>query len=333
MPGSKRSLTGIRPSGNVHLGNYVGSIRPALARQTDYECLYFLADMHSLTTLKDPKLLRQYTYDLVAAWLAFGFDPSRHMIYRQSDIPLVTELAWYLSCVTGMGFLEKAHAYKDALSQSREVNHGVFAYPVLMAADILLYDADIVPVGKDQKQHVEMSRDMAGSLNAVFGEGCLKLPEVKIDEQVMAIPGLDGRKMSKSYNNEIPVFAGEDELKKLIMSIKTDSTPLESPKELKGSLIGELLPLFATEQQVSDLSARLAKGGMGWGHAKQELFEVINTYLSEPRRRYGELRKDERKLEAVLNEGATRAYEIARRVIDRVRTTIGFGTYGYTRST
>ena len=193
----KRSLTGIRPSGNPHLGNYLGSIKPALERQANFHCMYFIADMHSLTTLKNSDAMKSFTYDLVATWLALGFDPSKNIMYRQSDIPEVTELAWYLSCCTGMGLLEKSHAYKDALADNRDVNHGVFAYPLLMAADILLYEPDIVPVGKDQKQHVEMARDMAGSFNAAFNCSVLKLPEPIIDEKVMSIPGLDGRKMSK----------------------------------------------------------------------------------------------------------------------------------------
>ena len=327
----KRSLTGIRSSGNVHIGNYLGMIRPALARQSTYQCFYFIADMHALTTNRNPEAMRSLTLDVVATWLALGFDYKRHLIYRQSDIPLVAELAWYLSCSTGVGMLEKAHAYKDAVSEERDINHGVFAYPVLMAADILMYDADVVPVGKDQKQHVEMARDMAGSFNAVYGQGILKLPEPLVEESVMSIPGLDGRKMSKSYGNEIPLFAAANELRKLIMSIKTDSTALEAPKSLSGTLVGELYSLFASPLQVEDLEARLSRGGLGWGHVKQELFELIDGQLKEPRSRFFELRKDSQALESVLSEGAQRAFEIGVGVLNRVRRAVGFGPYPYGR--
>ncbi len=319
----KRSLTGIRPSGNPHLGNYLGMIKPALARQADYECFYFIADLHSLTTLKNAAALKSFTYDLVATWLALGFDPEKNVLYRQSDLPQVTELAWYLSCCTGVGFLEKAHAYKDAAAGNKDVNHGVFAYPVLMAADILLYEPDIVPVGKDQKQHVEMTRDMAGSFNAAFNCQILKLPEPAIEESVMSIPGLDGRKMSKSYGNEIPIFAPQAELKKLVMSITTDSTPLEEPKTLDGTLIADLYKLFGSAEQYKDLESRLAAGGLGWGHAKMELFELIDSGLSKQRGIYTELRADQKHLDSVLDSGALKAKAVADKVLGNVRETIG----------
>ena len=320
----KVSLTGIRPSGTLHLGNYLGAIKPGLKLQEKYNCLYFIADMHSLTSTKNPKELSEWTYDIVATWLALGLDTNKHIIYRQSDIPMVTEFAWYLSCCTGVGLLQKSHAYKDAVANSKEVNHGVFAYPVLMAADILMYDADIVPVGKDQKQHVEMARDMAGSFNALFGEGIIKHPEVRIREEVMTIPGLDGRKMSKSYNNEIPLFCTEKQLRKKVMAITTDSTGLEDPKSMNDSLLGELFKLFATEDQYQDLEARLNKGGLGWGHAKEELFEAINQSIAEPRARYEELRPDVEGLEKTLSEGRKRAYDISHPVLLRVRRAVGF---------
>ncbi|MBX7136885.1 MAG: tryptophan--tRNA ligase [Oligoflexia bacterium] len=322
---TKRSLTGIRASGNIHLGNYLGMIKPALDKQSQYECLYFIADLHSLTTNHDPQLIRRYSYDAVATWLAFGLDIKRNLIYRQSDLPMVTELAWFLSCTTGFGFLEKGHAFKDALAQNKDVNHGVFAYPVLMAADILLYAPDIVPVGKDQKQHVEMARDMAGSFNAIYGD-ILKLPEVVVDERVMLIPGLDGRKMSKSYGNEIPVFCSKEELRKKILSIKTDSTPLEQPKKLEGSLLNDLFKLFATDSQYQDLSKRLAAGGLGWGHAKEELFGVIDSALAAARDRYNQLRSDEGALDQVLRDGAERAFAIATPVLNSVRVAAGFNS-------
>jgi tryptophanyl-tRNA synthetase len=231
-------------------------------------------------------------------------------------------LTWYLSCVTGHGLLEKAHAFKDAAAKGLEVNMGTFSYPVLMAADILLYDTDIVPVGKDQKQHVEMARDMAGSLNATYGE-LLKLPEPLIQEEVMTIPGLDGRKMSKSYGNEVPLFCDEKSLRKKLMSLTTDSSGLEEPKTLAGTTIGELFNLFATKDQYDDLAARLAKGGMGWGHAKDELFVVINDHVKEMRDRYNEYRKDEILLRKELAKGAEKAQAVASKTIDRVRHAVG----------
>lgn len=319
----KRSLTGITPSGLVHVGNYLGMIRPALELQEEYECIYFISDLHSLTKLRDPALRKQYTFDLVATWLACGLDTKKNIMFLQSDVPMVTEFTWYLSCVTGFGLLEKAHAFKDAAAKSQEVNHGLFSYPVLMAADIVMYDVDVVPVGKDQKQHVEMARDMAGSFNAIYGEDVIKLPTPVIREEVMIIPGLDGQKMSKSYNNAIPLFSTEKQLRKLVMSIQTDSTPLEEPKSLKGTLLGDFFKLFAGVDQTADLEKRLQAGGLGWGHAKQELFEAMNATLSEPRTRYEELRKDEAALRAELVQGAERAYAIARPILNRVREAVG----------
>lgn len=324
MPQQKRSLSGIRPSGTVHLGNYLGMIRPGIERQKEFQCLYFIADMHALTTNRNPELLKSQTLDIVATWLALGLDTQKHLMYRQSDIPLVAEFAWYLSCATGLGLLEKGHAFKDAQAQAKDVSHGVFAYPVLMAADIMMYDADVVPVGKDQKQHVEMARDMAGSFNALYGGEIIKLPEPALDERVMVIPGLDGRKMSKSYGNEIALFAEEKALRKAILSIKTDSTPLEAPKVLKGTLIGDLYSLFGSTAQVLDLEKRLAAGGMGWGHAKEALFEVINDHVKEARTRYTSLRQDVASLESILDEGAERAIAIATPILNRVRNAVGF---------
>jgi tryptophanyl-tRNA synthetase len=279
--------------------------------------------------MRDGPKIAEYSLDIVASWLALGLDVKNNLIFRQSDIPLVTEYAWYLSCVTGVGFLEKAHAYKDAASQNNEVNHGVFAYPVLMAADILLYEPDVVPVGKDQKQHVEMARNMAGSFNAAFGQGIIKLPEPLIEEKVMTIPGLDGRKMSKSYNNYVPIFCDEKQLRKKIMSMTTDSTSVDEPKSLSGSLVGDLFELFATKDEYKDLSDRLAKGGMGWGHAKEELFVVINRELSEPRQKYKELRADEKSLLQILNESTSKAYQMAVNNLNKLRLATGMRPYPY----
>jgi tryptophanyl-tRNA synthetase len=323
MTEKKRALTGIRATGQLHLGNYLGAIKEGLKLQSEYECLYFIADLHSLTTNKDPKALREQSLDIAASWIALGLDTDSHLLYRQSDLPHVTEFAWYLSCVTGVGYLQKAHSYKDAVAKDKEVNHGVFAYPVLMAADILMYEPDVVPVGKDQKQHVEMSRNMAGSLNALYKKELLKLPEPKINEAVMTIPGLDGRKMSKSYNNVIPLFSTEKALRKKVMSLITDSTEMEAPKELDGTAVGDLFRHFASVEQYSDLKARLAAGGLGWGHAKEELFQAINAEVSEARDRYFEIRKDEAQLMEILAKGREKARAISIPILQRIRETIG----------
>lgn len=322
MTTRKRILTGIQPSGQLHIGNYLGAVKPAIARQQEGELFLFIADLHALTTVKEPGKLREATYDVIATYLAAGFDHERHALYLQSSIPAHTELAWYLSCVTGVGFLEKGHAYKDAVAANREVNHGVLYYPVLMAADIMLYDADIVPVGKDQVQHIEMARDMAGSFNAVFGD-ILKAPEASVEESVMTIVGLDGRKMSKSYDNTIPAFCDEGTLRKKAMSIKTDSTPLEEPKSMNGSLVGDLFRLFASGSEWDDLERRLQAGGLGWGHAKEELFQVINREMRVPRERYQYYRADEELLRQVVAAGAERARPVAEGVIGRVREAVG----------
>jgi tryptophanyl-tRNA synthetase len=319
----KRSLTGLKVTGNLHIGNYLGALLPALELTKTYDCIYFIADLHSLTTQRDGDALASQTLDQVATWLALGLDTDKHILFRQSDVTEVTEFAWYLSCVTGLGLLEKAHAYKDSLAKGLEINHGTFAYPVLMAADILMYEPDVVPVGKDQKQHLEFTRDMAGSLNALYGD-LLKLPDALIDERVMIIPGLDGQKMSKSYNNEVPLFCDEKTLRKKIMSMKTDSTPLEEPKTLKGSLVGDLYALFGSHAQCDDLASRLQKGGLGWGHAKEELFQVINDHLKEKRDRFNELRADEPFLRKELAKGAEKAKALAKPTLDRVRHAVGF---------
>jgi tryptophanyl-tRNA synthetase len=318
----KRSLTGLKPTGNLHLGNYLAALKPAFELSKSYDCIYFIADLHSLTQNRDAAALASQTLDQVATWLAIGLDTDKHILFRQSDVPCVTELTWYLSCVTGHGLLEKAHAFKDAQAKSQEVNMGTFCYPVLMAADILLYDTDVVPVGKDQKQHVEMARDMAGSLNSAYGE-LLKLPEPVIQEEVMLIRGLDGRKMSKSYNNEVPLFCDEKMLRKKLMSLKTDSSGMEESKTLAGTALGELFALFGTKGQYDDLAARLAKGGMGWGHAKDELFAVINDHVKEMRDRYSEYRKDETLLRKELAKGAEKAQAVASKTVSRVRHAVG----------
>jgi len=322
MTQRKRLLTGITATGQIHLGNYLAVIRPALEFQSDAECLYFIADLHALTKNKNAEQVRSNTLDVLATWIAAGFDYERHTLWIQSHVPQVTELSWYLSCCIGVGHLEKGHAYKDAIATGKEVNHGLLAYPVLMAADILLYDVDVVPVGKDQKQHIEFCRDMAGSLNSLYGE-VLKLPEIHLEEEVMVIPGLDGRKMSKSYDNTIPLFCKREELRKKVMSLKTDSLPLEAPKELRGTLLGILFGCFSTKEEFEDLERRLAQGGMGWGHAKDELFQAIEREVAPLRERYEELRRDEEKLMQIAREGAERARSIALPVLSRVRRAVG----------
>ena len=323
MATKKRALTGIRATGNLHIGNYLAAIKEGLKLQESFECFYFIADLHSLTSNRDPKALHNQSLEIAAAWLALGLDDETHFLYRQSDIPQVTELMWYLNCITGMGYLQKAHSYKDAVAKDTEVNHGVFAYPVLMAADILLFEPDVVPVGKDQKQHVEMARNMAGSFNAIYGEDTLKLPEPMINEEVMIIPGLDGRKMSKSYGNQIPLFSTEKILRKKVMSVTTDSTPLEAPKELDQTLVGQLYELFTTEEEYSNLRTKLAAGGMGWGHAKEELFSVINRELSDARERYFTIREDEESLIKRLLVGKEKALSICLPILEKIRKAQG----------
>lgn len=323
MTERKRCLTGIRATGQIHIGNYLGAIRPALARQADYECFFFVADLHAAIDQHDGSALAKSAREVAATWLALGLDTSKHHLWRQSDAPEVCELAWYLSCVTGLGLLEKGHAVKDARDKGKDVSHALLSYPALMAADILLYDANIVPVGKDQKQHVEFARDMAGSLHARYGEGLLTVPEILLDESVMVIPGLDGQKMSKSYNNTIPLFAPTAELKKKVMSLKTDSAPLEDPKALDGSALGELFRHFAAAEEYNSLKERLARGGMGWGHAKEELATAIERFVAEPRRRYEELLRDTDSLDRELTQGASRVREIGHTVLNRVRKVVG----------
>ena len=321
----KRSLSGIKPTGQPHLGNYLGMIRPAIALQEDYEAFYFVADYHALTSLHDKEQMAAWTYDVTAVFLAFGLDPERAVFWRQSDVPEVCELSWILSCMTSMGHLERAHAYKAARDRgdAGSINHGVFAYPVLMAADILLYDSDVVPVGKDQVQHVEMCRDMAQRTNHLFGD-CLKLPKAQVKAEVQTIVGTDGQKMSKSYDNTIPVFLPKKKLRKAIMGITTDSKGMEEPKDPDSCNIFALYRLLASQEQQIALAEKYRAGNFGYGHAKQELFEVMDAHLAPHRDRFVELRADERMLEDVLQDGAKRAGVVASEVLGRVREAVGF---------
>ncbi len=321
-----RILTGIQSSGRTHLGNVLGAIIPAieLSQNSDNESFFFIADMHSLTTIKDAEARRKNVYAVAAAWLAFGFDTSKNLFYRQSDIPEVTELTWYLSCFTPFPMLANAHSFKDKSNKLSDVNAGLFIYPVLMAADILLYDADIVPVGKDQKQHLEMTRDMAGSLNHLTGKDILKLPEPAIREEVMTVPGTDGQKMSKSYGNVIDIFLPEKQLKKQVMSIETDSTPLEAPKNPDNCNVFAIYSLVAELEKVEEMRQNYLAGGYGYGHAKKELLQTILEKYAGPREAFDRYMNKPELLEEELAEGAEKARPIAREVLQRVRAALGF---------
>lgn len=320
-----RILTGIQSSGTPHLGNLLGAIIPAieLSKDPNNESLFFIADMHSLTTIRDANLLKENTYATAAAWIAFGFDTERNLFYRQSDIPQVCELMWYLNCLTPYPMLANAHSFKDKSSKLHNVNAGLFTYPVLMAADILLYDAHIVPVGKDQIQHIEMTRDMAGAFNHIYGDTLIE-PEVLIDKKVMTIPGTDGQKMSKSYNNFINIFLPDKKLRKQIMSIETSSTALEEPKETEDCNVFTLYNLLASEADRAQMKANYEGGNYGYGHAKQALFELITNKYADQRTRFNELMNNQSLIEEELQKGAVKARKIAEDVLRRVRTKVGY---------
>jgi tryptophanyl-tRNA synthetase len=318
----KRILTGIQPSGILHIGNYFGAIRPIIEMQDRGEVFVFLADLHALTSLQDPPRLREYSRSAAIDLLACGLDPERTIFWRQSDIPEHSELMWVLSTVTPTGLLERAHAYKDKIARGQSANAGLFIYPVLQAADILLYDADLVPVGKDQKQHLEITRDIAVKINEAFGP-VFKLPEPDIPQDVAVIPGLDGQKMSKSYGNTLDIFMDEKALRKRVMSIVTDSTPLEDPKDPEGSYIVELYRLFAPAARVEEMQAAFRAGGVGYGHFKQQLFDAIREYFPPMRERRTALLADPGQVDEILARGAVRASAIARDTMERVRTAVG----------
>ena len=327
MSKPKRSLSGIKPTGTPHLGNVLGMIQPAIALQEEYDAFYFVADYHALTTVKDPTVMRQKVYQITAYFLAYGLDPERTAFFRQSDIPEVTELTWMLSCVTHMGLLERAHAYKAAIDrgEDKSINHGVFAYPVLMASDILIYDSDVVPVGADQVQHLEMTRDMAQKFNSAFGGNFLKLPEAKVRKEVATVPGIDGRKMSKSYDNLIEPLATSKKLRKQCMKIETDSTPLEAPKDPDTCTVVDLYKLVATDEEVAQMEQNYRAGGYGYGHAKQALFEKLESTFATPREKYESIKDDEAYLEKVLSDGAQRVRPIVEEVMERLRRATGLG--------
>lgn len=329
------SLTGIKPTGEPHLGNYVGAIRPALALAEQYDTAYFIADYHALTTIRDPETLRGYGRSVAATWLASGLDPAVTMLYRQSDVPEIFELAWVLSCMAAKGLMNRAHAYKAARDRNLAagnadldagVNMGLFDYPILMAADILVMGAQVVPVARDQFQHLEYAADLAGTFNAVYGERFrLTVPRPLLaDDQVRRmLPGSDGRKMGKSYGNTIPLFASEADLRRLIRRMPTDSSPVEAVKSADDSAVFQILAHFAAPELVVGTRGRLAAGEMGWGELKELLFTVLNGHFGPLRERYAELMEPGSVLDRVLEDGARRARERARPVLAQVRRAVG----------
>jgi tryptophanyl-tRNA synthetase len=318
-----RILTGLQPSGKLHVGNYFGAMQPAVRLQDEGEAFYFIADYHAMTSSQDPAALRENVRELAVDFLACGLDPGRAVFFRQSAVPEVNELAWILSTVCPMSLLAKCHSYKDKTAQGIAPNHGLFAYPVLMAADILLYDSNQVPVGKDQKQHLEVTRDLAVKLNEAFGDGTVILPEPIIREDTAVVIGLDGRKMSKSYHNTLPIFGEEKPLKKLIMRITTDSTPVEEPKPTENSTILALYKLFASEADHQAMVADHEKGGVGYGDFKKRLAEAYWDFFAPMRVRRAEILADPGYADRVLAEGAMRARDEASKVLQRVRRAVG----------
>jgi len=319
-----RILSGIQPSGTPHLGNYFGMMKPAIELQERGEAYYFIADFHALTTVQNAAALRANVHELALDFLACGLDPARSVFFRQSDVPQVAELAWILSTVTPMGLLERCHSFKDKTSRGIAPSHGLFAYPVLMAADILIYDSDIVPVGRDQKQHLEVTRDIAIKMNEIFGS-IFKLPEPAIQESTAVVPGLDGAKMSKSYHNTIDLFAPENVLRKKIMGIKTDSTPVEEPKPMEGSVILALHKLVASEVDHLAMENDFRVGGAGYGDLKKRLFGAVWEYFAPFRAKRVELEADPGHVEKILGAGAEKAAAVADGVMRRVRNAVGIG--------
>ena len=320
-----RILTGIQSTGTPHLGNILGAILPAikLSENSDNESYLFIANLHTLTQIKNAEELRHNTYSVAATWLAFGLDIEKTVFYRQSDIPQVTELAWYLNCFFPFKRLQLAHGFKDKADRLEDVNSGLFMYPMLMAADILLYDAEIIPVGKDQLQHIEFTRDVASRFHAKMGEAFV-LPEEKLQENTMLIPGTDGEKMSKSRDNYINIFLPEKQLRKKIMSIETDSTPLEEPKDWSTCNCFAIYSLLANEEQIATMKANYENGNYGYGHAKQALYELILTTFETQRERYNYYMQNLDKIDDALSIGAEKAKKVADKVLARVREKVGY---------
>jgi tryptophanyl-tRNA synthetase len=323
-----RILSGIQPSGALHIGNYFGMMHPAIELQREGETFYFIADYHALTSVRDPDALRENCRRVALDFMACGLDPERATLFRQSDVPQVAELAWILSTVAPMGLLERAHSYKDKLARGLSATVGLFSYPVLMAADILIYDSDVVPVGKDQKQHIEMTRDFAIKMNEIFGRSerdsqVFKLPKPRIQAATETVPGIDGQKMSKTYGNNIDIFGDEKEMRKRVMSIVTDSTAVEAPKDPEKSTILKLYSLVASKNENTAMREQFLKGGIGYGDFKKQLFEKLWEYFAPMRKRREEILADESYIDSVLEKGATRANEIAEQVMKRVRKAVG----------
>jgi len=318
-----RILTGLQPSGKLHVGNYFGAMQPAVQLQEQGEAFYFIADYHAMTSSHDPAALRAHVRELAVDFLACGLDPKRAVFFRQSAVPEVNELAWILSTVCPMGLLAKCHSYKDKTAQGFSPNHALFAYPVLMAADILLYDSNLVPVGKDQKQHLEVTRDLAVKVNETYGEGTVVIPEAIIRDDTAIVIGLDGRKMSKSYANTLPIFGEEKPLKKLVMKITTDSTPVEDPKPTENSTILALYKLFASEPEYAQMVADHLQGGVGYGDLKKRLAEAYWDSFASMRRKREEILAEPGYVDEILAAGALRAREEASKVLDRVRRAVG----------
>ena len=319
-----RILTGLQPSGKLHVGNYFGAMEPAVRLQDEGETFYFIANYHAMTTVKDPDELRSNCREIAVDFLACGLDPGRAVFFLQSAVPEVNELAWILSTVCPVSQLEKAHSYKDKVAHGFSPSHGLFAYPVLMAADILLYDTNRVPVGKDQKQHLEITRDLAGKINEAFGEGTLVVPEPIIREATAVVPGLDGQKMSKSYGNTLPIFTDPAEAKKLIMKkLVTDATPLDAPKPKENSTLLALYRLMGTDTEVAAMEADYDSGGIGYGDFKKRLLEAYEARFEPMRARRAELLADPGYVDSVLAKGAEKARAAAAPVLDRVRRAVG----------
>ncbi len=322
IPSGKRILSGVQSTGKLHLGNYFGAIRQHIAFQNDNTAFYFIANLHTLTTINNPDEMRSLTRDVALDYLALGLDPERATFFRQSDVTEVCELTWVLATVTSMGLLERAVSYKDKVAHGHQPRVGLFLYPVLMAADILIYDADIVPVGADQIQHIEITRDIAGAFNAAYGE-TLRLPEGYIPEATAKVPGIDGEKMSKSYGNTIGIFDEGKALKSRVMSIVTDSTPVEAPKDPESNNVFQIYKLFGTPEEIAEMAERFRSGGYGYGEAKKALLEKVDGYFEPFRERRKQLAADTDYIEDVLREGAARARVEATKVLDRVRRASG----------
>jgi len=324
------SLTGIKPTGNPHIGNYFGMYKPAIALTEKYLGLYFVADFHALNTTPDRKELQHLIYEVAAGWLALGLDPDNSVFFRQSDVPEIPECAWMLSCLTSKGLMNRAHAYKAAVDKNLEadrdpddgINMGLYNYPVLMAADILLYGSDVVPVGLDQKQHIEITRDIAENFNRVYGK-TFKLPEGLFTKDMQDVPGIDGRKMSKSYGNTIPIFADENTMRKQVMRIVTDSRPPEEPKNPDGDNLFQIFKLFATPERTEEVRQQYLAGGLGYGTLKQELAETILAYFGEARQKFSDYMQDTAALDDILARGAVKARDIAIPVLKRMRKAVG----------